>query len=158
MPEKMIVLGIGMAKLLSSSLLVFSTLGASIVTIASSTPLGDNDMEALANGNAQQVLSIMLGICVIAILGLCGVIWALFNRHEKRHIMAHEERDKREASFQELTRKMIKATTEANEIKRESNQVLGELKDVVARCHDDTLILERGACKIHKKTIQEQVS
>lgn len=151
MPEKIGALFFMGAKVLSIGGLVVSTTVASIVSLATATPLSGEDLAHLASGDGQAVMAVMVGLLVMAILGLCGVITHMFKVNEKRHMLGHAERDKRENNFHDLSEKMIVVVAESNEARRETNLILTRFESTVGKCHDETVILKKGEhIKAHK--------
>jgi uncharacterized membrane protein len=146
MPERIIVCVWSLVGIASRIGLVVSTGITSLMTFAANGAPGLNhhDVEDLANGSGQQVLAIMLGLCVMAILGLSAVIAHMFHTHEKRHRDAHEQRDDREKRYHAQNERLI-------EVLAEHNGMMKEFKNVVGKCHDDCIVLEGAEyVKVHK--------
>lgn len=131
---------------------IFTVIGLlTSTTIASIVSLSPEQMEGLKTGDAQTVMAIMLGLLVLALLGLCAVIARLFKTNEKRHAQAHKERDKREDAFHDLSECMIKAVAESNESRRDTNEILKRFETKISQCHDETLLIKTGHVKISKE-------
>ena len=131
-------------------------LGGTLATVIglgmAAGPLGEDDIQRLASGSAQEVLAIVCGMLVIAVIGLSLVISRLFRYMERRHVQSHEERDRREKAFHQLVEDMLVAVSDSTAARRECNEIMKRVEATMDRCQEQTTLLTGSdVVKVGKK-------